>query len=176
MLIEFAGKRPRIGKDVFIAPTAVLIGDVEVGDGASIWFSAVLRGDFGKIRVGAGSSIQDNATIHVYEASPTLIGNNVTVGHGAVLEGCSVGDGTVIGMNAVVLPFARVGEQVMIAAGSVVGERAEIPPRVLVAGSPAQVKKELSGSALEWTGRAATDYQQMQARYRAQEIDQLTFD
>lgn len=174
MLIEFEGKKPQIGENVFIAPTAVLIGDVVVEDGASIWFNAVLRADFGgRIVVGPGCSVQDNVTIHVFNVVDTVLEKNVTVGHGAVLEGCHIGAETVIGMNAVVLPHARIGEQVMVAAGSVVAERAEIPPRVLVAGAPAQVKKELSGSALDWIGRAAQDYQRMQARYRALGIDQL---
>lgn len=173
MLIEFEGKKPKIGKNVFIAPTAVLIGDVEVGDNSSIWFSAVLRGDFGPIRVGAGCSIQDNVTLHVFQDSPTVVHDNVTVGHNSVLEGCEIGPGTVVGMNATILPFARIGQQVMVAAGSVIPERADIPDRVLVAGVPAQVKKELSGTALAWIGRAAEDYQQMQARYREQKIDRL---
>ena len=172
MIIPFDGKKPRIGKDVFIAPTAVLIGDVEIGDGASIWFGAVLRGDFGPISIGSGSSVQDNAVIHVYAESPTIIGENVTVGHGSILEGCQIGAGSVVGMGSIVLPFARVGREVMIAAGSVVVERAEIPDRVLVAGAPATVKKELGGSALDWIGRAAVDYQQMQARYREQQLGQ----
>ncbi|MCP4359123.1 MAG: gamma carbonic anhydrase family protein [Chloroflexi bacterium] len=174
MLIEFEGKKPKIGKDVFIAPTAVLIGDVEVGDNSSIWFSAVIRGDFGPIRIGAGCSIQDNVTLHVFAESPTIIHDNVTVGHNSVLEGCEVGQGTVIGMNATILPFAKIGRQVMVAAGSVIPERLEIPDQVLAAGVPAKIKKELSGTALDWIGRAPQDYQQMQTRYRAQNIDQLT--
>ena len=174
MLIEFEGKMPQIGKEVFIAPTAVLIGDVQVGDKASIWFGAVLRGDFGgSIIVGAGCSVQDNVTIHVYDEVSTVLAENVTVGHGAVLEGCHVGANCVIGMNAVILPRAKVGEQVMVAAGSVIPEGMEVPPRVLVAGVPAQIKKELSGRALAWIGKAPLDYQHMQARYRAQGIDKL---
>jgi carbonic anhydrase/acetyltransferase-like protein (isoleucine patch superfamily) len=168
MLIEFEGKKPRIGRDVFIAPTAVLIGDVEVGDGASIWFGVVVRGDFGPITIGPGCNIQDNAVVHVYTESPTVLQANVTIGHNCTLEGCTIGENTVVGMNSVILAFARIGAQVMLAAGSVVAERAHIPDRVLAAGAPAEVKKELSGSALQWIGRAAGDYQQMQARYRAQ--------
>ncbi len=173
MLIEFEGKKPTLGNNVFIAPTAVLIGDVVVGDNTSIWFSAVIRGDFGPICIGAGCSIQDNVTIHVFDSAPTIIHDNVTVGHNSVLEGCDIGQGTVIGMNATVLPFVKVGQQVMVAAGSVLAERMTVPDRVLVAGVPAQVKKELSGAALAWIGRASQDYQQMQARYRALGIDQL---
>ncbi len=174
MLIEFEGKKPKIGKDVFIAPTAVIIGDVEVVDNTSIWFSAVIRGDFGPIRIGAGCSIQDNVTLHVFADSPTIIHDNVTIGHNSVLEGCEIGQGAIVGMNATILPFAKVGEQVMVAAGSVIPERMTIPNRVLVAGVPAQVKKELSGTALDWIGRASQDYQRMQARYRTLGIDQLS--
>ena len=173
MLIEFEGKKPRIGKDVFIAPTAVLIGDVTVGDGTSIWFGAVLRGDFGPITVGPGCSIQDNAVLHVFDTSPTVLAENVTVGHGSVLEGCAIGAGAVIGMNVVILPHAQVGAGAMIAAGSVVREGDYIPDCVLVAGSPAKVKKELSRSALTWVERAAGDYQRLQARYRAQAVDSI---
>src|SRR5919201_4776733 len=108
LLIAYKGKLPRVADDAFLAPTAVLIGDVTVEAGASIWFGAVLRGEFGPIVVGAGSNVQDNAVIHVGEAWPTTIGVNVTVGHGAVLEGCTIGDGAVLGMNATVLPNATI--------------------------------------------------------------------
>lgn len=116
MLIEYQGKKPQIGDDVFIAPTAVLIGDVHVGAGASIWFGAVIRADNGPVIIGAGSSIQDNVTLHVRDGTVTSIGENVTIGHGAVLEGCQVRARSVVGMNAVVLPGAEIGEEVMVAA------------------------------------------------------------
>ncbi len=170
MLIEFEGKRPQIGEGVFIAPNAVLIGDVRVGDGASIWFGAVLRGDHGTILIGAGSNVQDNATLHVPEDSFTILEENVTVGHGAVLEGCRLGARSVVGMNAVVLHRAEIGEEVMIAAGSVVAEGMKVPPRTLVAGSPARVKKELTGSALDWIQRAATAYHGLRDRYLAERV------
>lgn len=170
MLLPFEGKTPRIGKDVFIAPTAVLIGDVEIGDNTSIWFNTVIRGDFGPIRIGAGCSIQDNATIHVSEDLPTIIGEGVTVGHNSVLEGCEIGDDTVIGMQATILSQVKVGRRVMVAAGSVLVERFEAPDDVLVAGVPAAVKKELGGASLAWIARASSDYQALQARYRIQGI------
>ena len=173
MLIEFEGKKPRIGKDVFIAPTAVLVGDVVVEEGANVWFGAVLRGDFGPIRIGPRCSVQDNVVIHVYHDAPTVLEADVIVGHNCTLEGCHVGAGAIIGMNSVVLPFTRSGEQVMVAAGSVIPEKMEIPPRVLVAGAPAQVKKELHGTALEWISRGTADYREMQARYRAQGIGRV---
>ena len=173
LLIEYHGKRPRVADDAFLAPTAVLIGDITIGAGASIWFGAVLRGDFGPIVVGPGTSVQDNAVIHVGVDWPTTIGANVTIGHGAVLEGCTIGDGAIVGMNATVLPRATVGEETVIAAGSVVGEGAEIPARVLAAGAPAQVKKTLGGNSLEWVRMAAPDYQQKAREYRAEGIDRL---
>lgn len=173
MLIEYKGRKPHIAENVFIAPTAVLIGDVRVEAGASIWFGAVIRADHGTIVIGAGSSIQDNATLHVPEESLTLVGENVTVGHGAVLEGCRIGARSVVGMNAVVLPRAEVGEEVMVAAGSVVMEGDRIPARTLVAGAPAKVKKELSGSALDWIGRAAGVYHGLRAQYLKEGIDKL---
>ncbi len=171
MLIEYEGKRPQIAENVFIAPTAVLIGDVRVEAGASIWFGAVIRADHGTIVIGAGSSIQDNATLHVPEGSFTIVGENVTVGHGAALEGCRIGARSVVGMNAVVLQGAEVGEEVMIAAGSVVGQGAHIPARTLAAGVPATVKKELGGQALDWVATAAEAYHHLRSQYLAQGID-----
>jgi len=175
-LIEYEGKKPQIAENVFIAPTAVLIGDVRVEVGASIWFGAVIRADHGTIVIGAGSSIQDNATLHVPEGSFTVVSENVTVGHGAALEGCRIGARSVVGMNAVVLHGAEVGEEVMIAAGSVVGQDARIPARTLVAGAPAKVKKELSGKALNWIATAAEAYHHLRSQYLAQGIDQRTRD
>src|ERR687886_953801 len=157
--LSFDGKEPQVAPDAFVAPTAVLIGDVVVGEGASVWFGAVLRGDFNRIVVGSGTSVQDNSVIHTNEDLPTVIGSNVTVGHLSLLEGCEVEDGALIGMGSVVLNRARVGRRAMLAAGSVVGEDQEIPSEVLAAGVPAKVKKSLGGSASEWVEMAAHEYQ-----------------
>lgn len=164
-VIALDGVVPTIGEDVFVAPTAVLVGDVRVGDRANIWFGTVLRGDVSHIEIGAGSSIQDTAVIHCAEDLPTRIGADVVVGHGALLEGCTIEDGALIGMGAIVLQHAHVGAGAMVAAGAVVPEQAQIPPGVLAAGVPARVKKELSGSALAWTGRAADHYQELREQY-----------
>jgi carbonic anhydrase/acetyltransferase-like protein (isoleucine patch superfamily) len=167
-IVELDGIAPTIGEDVFLAPTAVLIGDVRVGDRANIWFGTVLRGDArnSHIEIGAGCSIQDNAVIHCADDLPTIVGEDVVVGHGAMLEGCVVEDRALIGMGAIVLQHARVGGRAMIAAGTVVPERAEIRARVLAAGVPARViKKELDGSALAWTESAAAHYQELRERY-----------
>ncbi|MFZ0381000.1 MAG: gamma carbonic anhydrase family protein [Solirubrobacteraceae bacterium] len=164
-IVELDGVAPTIGEDVFLAPTAVLVGDVRVGDRANIWFGAVLRGDASHIEIGAGSSIQDNAVIHCATDLPTVIGADVVIGHAAMLEGCVIDETALIGMGAIVLQHAHVGAGAMIAAGAVVPERTQIPPGVLAAGIPASVKKELSGSALAWTTEAAGHYQEFRERY-----------
>jgi carbonic anhydrase/acetyltransferase-like protein (isoleucine patch superfamily) len=164
-LVELDGIAPSIGEGVFLATTAVLVGDVRVGDRANIWFGAVLRGDSSHIEIGAECSIQDNVVIHCAHELPTIVGARVTVGHGALLEGCVIEDEALIGMGAIVLQHARVGAGAMVAAGAVVAERADVRPGVLSAGVPAREKKELSGSALQWTRTAADEYQQYSKRY-----------
>jgi carbonic anhydrase/acetyltransferase-like protein (isoleucine patch superfamily) len=166
-LIELDGIRPAIGEDVFLAPTAVLIGNVHIGDRSSVWFGAVLRGDLSRIEVGERCSIQDTAVIHCAIDLPTIIGDAVTVGHGALLEGCRIEDGAVIGMGATVLQRAHVGERTMIAAGGVVPERMEVAAGVLAAGVPVTVRKPLSGSAARWADMAVGDYQELRRRYLA---------
>lgn len=166
MIIPYHGRTPKIAPDAFIAPTAVLIGDVEIGEGASVWYGAVLRGDHGRIVIGRGSNVQDNATLHVPENGLTLVKDNVTIGHGAVLEGCLVESGALIGMNAVVLHNATIGEQAVLAAGSVATEGMAIPPRTLAAGIPAKVKKELDGSSAQWVSRAAAHYRELADQHR----------
>ena len=165
MIVEFDGKTPQVAEDAFVAPTAVLIGDVTVGPGASIWYGAVLRGDNSAIVIGAGSNVQDNCVIHCADALPTIVGENVTVGHMAMLEGCVIGDGALVGMGAIVLQRASVGERSLVAAGAVVGEGSEIPDGVLAAGVPARVKKELAGNAQRWVETAAREYQSKRLRY-----------
>jgi carbonic anhydrase/acetyltransferase-like protein (isoleucine patch superfamily) len=164
-LIPFGGKEPKVSPDVFMAPTAVLIGDVVVEEGASIWFGAVLRGDFDRIVVGAGSTVQDNCVLHTNEGLPTIVGRNVTVGHLSLLEECEIGEGAIVGMGSIVLNRASVGSRAMLAAGCVITEGAKIPPEVLAAGAPAEVKKDLDGSAAKWVEGAAREYQALRLRY-----------
>jgi carbonic anhydrase/acetyltransferase-like protein (isoleucine patch superfamily) len=164
-IITLDGVTPEIGADVYLAPTAVLIGDVRVGDRANIWFGAVLRGDISRIEVGEETSIQDNVVIHCAADLPTIVGARVTVGHGAMLEGCVIEDGSLIGMGAIVLQQASVGSGAMLAAGAVVSERTAIPANVLAAGVPATVKKELSGASRHWVEFAAADYQDRRRLY-----------
>lgn len=168
MIIAHRGKTPTAAPTAFVAPTAVLIGDVEVGEEASVWFGAVLRGDHGRIVVGRGSNVQDNATIHAPTGGETIIGQEVTIGHGAVVEGCVIQRGAVIGMNAVILHGATIGEDSMVAAGSVVGEGMVVPPRTLAAGVPAKIKKELDGSSLRWVTGSAAVYRATAREYLAE--------
>src|SRR5579872_4968752 len=171
LLLELDGVYPTIGDDVWLAPTAVLVGDVRVGDRANIWFGAVLRGDSSYIEIGEETSIQDNSVIHCAHELPTVIGAHVIVGHGALLEGCVVESGAVVGMGSIVLQRAFVGSGAMIAAGSVVSERTEIRPGVLAVGVPAREKKELSGSAAHWTATAADEYQEFSRRYMTSAVE-----
>ncbi|HZD41364.1 MAG TPA: gamma carbonic anhydrase family protein [Terriglobales bacterium] len=159
MIIEYKGHRPRISPKAFIAPTAVIIGDVTIGEDSSIWFGAVLRSDQNEnpIVVGARTSVQDNCVIHGGEA-PTILEDDVTIGHAAVMEGCVIRRAAIIGMNVTVLENTEIGEESLIAAGSVVVPHTKIPARVLAAGSPAKVKKEISGAALNWIQMGSSTY------------------
>lgn len=170
MIIEYRGKRPKIAASAFIAPNAILIGDVEVGEQSSIWFGTVLRGDNGPIRIGARTSVQDNAVVHVSERGGTFVGDDVTVGHCAVMEDCTIGRYALIGSNAVLLNGCKIGEGALIAAGSVVGEKAEIPPRVVAAGAPAQVKKALDGEAATWIEISSQEYVKLSRSYLAESV------
>ncbi len=168
MIITFDGKTPQIGNNCFIAPNATLIGDVIVEDDVSIWFGAVLRGDFGRIIVKKGSSVQDNVIVHVIPDCETVIGEDVTVAHGAILHGCNIDNRAIIGMGAVVQDFCRIGEEAMIAAGAVVPSNMQVPPRHLAAGVPAEVKKEITGASLMWVKTSAPMYRELADRYKQQ--------
>jgi len=153
--------------DAYIAPTAVLIGDVEVGAGASVWFGAVLRGDEAAITVGDGANVQDNAVLHCARNLPTVIERNASVGHSAQLEGCVVEQSAVVGMGATMLQRSRLGAGSMLAAGAVLGEGKSVPAGHMAAGVPATVKKPLDGSAGSWVGTTAKHYQDRAVLYRA---------
>jgi carbonic anhydrase/acetyltransferase-like protein (isoleucine patch superfamily) len=163
---ELGGKRPRVHPDAYLAPTAVLIGDVELGPGASVWFGAVLRGDASSISIGAGSNVQDNAVIHCSEGLPTVVGRDVTIGHKACLEGCTVEDGALVGTGSIMLQRSRLGAGSLLAAGAVLAEGAQVPSGHLAAGVPATVKKPLSGSSAGWTEGPAQHYRENALRYR----------
>ncbi|GAB3271716.1 gamma carbonic anhydrase family protein [Microbacterium sp. MEC084] len=135
---------PALHPDAFVADGARIVGAVALGDRASVWYNAVVRGDVESITIGAGSNLQDNVSVHVDAANPVEIGEHVSVGHNAVVHGCTIGDGSLIGMGSVVLSGAVIGAGSLVAAGAVVLEGTEIPPRSLVAGVPARVRRELT--------------------------------
>ncbi|MDM8537730.1 gamma carbonic anhydrase family protein [Desulfobacterales bacterium HSG17] len=148
-LYEYQGKKPKIGKDVFIAPNATIIGDVTIGDNSSIWYNTVIRGDSASITIGEKTNIQDNCTIHIDHGKPTLIGDNVTVGHNAVVHGCTIEDNCLVGMNSTILTGAYIKKGSIIASNALVKENQEVGPRHLVAGIPAALKKEMDESIIE---------------------------
>ncbi len=149
MIQVFGEKRPVVPASTFVAESAVLIGDVELGEESSVWFGAILRGDVNFIRIGARTNIQDATVIHVSSKThPTILEEEITVGHNVTLHGCYVEKGSLIGIGAILLDGVRVGEQSLIAAGSLVTPNTQIPPRVLVMGSPARVKRELKSEEI----------------------------
>jgi carbonic anhydrase/acetyltransferase-like protein (isoleucine patch superfamily) len=144
LILAFDGHDPQIDADAWVAPNASVIGKVRIAADANVWFGAVLRGDIDQIVLGARSNLQDNAVIHTEAGSPTIIGEDVSIGHGAVVHGCVVEDGCLIGMNATVLNGAVIGANSLVAAGALVLEGTVVPPRSLVAGVPAKVRRELT--------------------------------
>ena len=147
--LPFSGRTPEVHETAWVAQNATLVGKVRVHAEASVWFGAVLRGDIDEIEVGPGSNLQDNVVVHTEQGFPAVVGSGVSVGHGAVVHGCTIEDGCLIGMNATVLTGAVVGRDSLVAAGSVVLEGATIPPRSLVAGVPGKVRRELTGEEIE---------------------------
>ncbi|WP_336710860.1 gamma carbonic anhydrase family protein [Arthrobacter sp. USHLN218] len=143
-IITIAGQTPAADPSVFLAPTAVLSGDVELAAGASAFYGVSVRGDSAPIRVGEGTNLQDNVVLHADAGFPCTVGAGVSIGHSAVVHGCTVGDNSLIGMSATIMNGAVVGEGSLVAAGAVVLEGTQIPPRSLVAGVPAKVRRELN--------------------------------
>lgn len=159
MIYKFNNKTPQIADGVFIAPNATIIGDVIIEAGASIWFGAVLRGDTGQIRIGAGSNVQDNCVLHVNGRNNTIIAENVTLGHGVIAEGCHIHKGSLVGMNATVLSGSIIGAGCLIAAGTVIRENQQIEAGMLVAGVPARVIRPLTAELQSRITSAGTKYQ-----------------
>lgn len=167
MTIPFSGKSPVLDDSAWAAPNATLIGDVTIGERSSVFYGAVLRGDLDSIVVGAGSNLQDNVTVHCDEGVPTIVGNGVSVGHGAILHGCTVENDCLIGMGATVLNHAVIGAGSLVAAGSVVLEGTVIPPGSLVAGVPAKVRRELTEDDKAHILKNASGYVELSASHRS---------
>lgn len=162
------GRSPRFGQRVFVAANAVVIGDVTLEDDVSVWYNVVLRGDIHWIRIGARSNLQDGVIVHVeHDLWPTLVGEDVCVGHGAMLHGCTVGPRSLVGMGAVILNGAEIGEGSLVAAGAVVREGFKAPPRSLLTGVPASVKREVTENEEERIRLSVSSYLEYKSRYLA---------
>lgn len=153
-------KTPDIHPSAFVAPGAVVRGEVHLAENSSVFYNAVLRGDRAPISIGEGTNIQDNCVLHVEYDLPVTVGKNVTVGHGAILHGCTVGDETLIGMGAIVLNGAQIGKSCLIGAGALVTQNAVIPDGCMAVGSPARVKRPLTPEEMDGLRQSAADYRQ----------------
>jgi carbonic anhydrase/acetyltransferase-like protein (isoleucine patch superfamily) len=165
--ITHAGNTPTVHPSAFVAEGAYVIGRVEIARDASVWFGAVLRGDINSIQVGERSNIQDGCIFHVTNELPVYVGNDVTVGHGAIVHGCRIGDGSLIGMGAIVLDRAQVGRQALVAAGAVVKEGFVVPDGMLVGGVPARVLRPLSEEEKSALLESADHYVKYAESYRS---------
>ncbi len=167
-LFPYRGLLPEVHESAFVAPTASVVGDVEIGAQSSIWFGAVLRGDVMPIRIGARTSIQDNSVVHATGGwEPAIIGDDCTVGHSVILHGCTVGDRVLVGMGSVVLDAARIGDDVILGAGSLVTARSEIPSGVLAFGRPAKAVRPLTDDERQSLRDAVSVYVGLVDDYRA---------
>jgi carbonic anhydrase/acetyltransferase-like protein (isoleucine patch superfamily) len=164
-IYPYKGKHPTIGRGCYIAPTATLIGDVTIEDGASVWFGCVLRGDVSPIVVGARSNVQDNTVIHGEAGCPTIIGEDVTVGHSAVLHAAIISDRVLVGMGAVLLSRCRIGEDTIVGARALVTEEVEIPSGSLAVGMPARVRRQLTEQEREHIMVSARHYSDYAVQY-----------
>ena len=158
---------PRVAETAWVADSAQVIGNVELAEGASIWFGAILRGDNELMRIGRNSNVQDGSMLHSDPGYPLTLGDNVTVGHQVMLHGCTVGDGSLIGIKSVVLNGAKIGKNCLVGAGSLVTEGKEFPDGSMIMGAPAKVVRELSPEQIAGLQRAATHYVDNAKRYQA---------
>ena len=165
-IYELDGKAPKLGKGAWVADSAQVIGAVELGENASVWFGVVIRGDTEPIRIGRNCNIQDGSVLHADEGVPLVLGDNVSVGHQVMLHGCTIGDGSLIGIQAVVLNNAKIGRNSIVGAGSVVTEGKEFPANSLILGSPAKVVRTLDEGDLKMLIRIAEHYVENAERYR----------
>lgn len=165
MIYSLGAVTPKIAEDVFIAPGSFVVGNVEIAPEASIWFGVVIRGDNEPMIIGEGSNIQDNCVLHSDPGFPLSIGRNCSIGHSAIVHGCTIGDGSLIGMGATVLNGAVIGQNCLIGAGALVTEKTIIPDNSLVVGSPAHVRRELTKEQIEGLHETARHYRANSARF-----------
>lgn len=172
MVYSLEEHRPNIPSSVYIAPGACVIGNVTIGVESSVWFNTVIRGDNAPIVIGDRSNVQDGSTLHVDFDAPMTIGDDVTIGHNVILHGCTIQKGSLIGMGAIVLNHAEIGEECLIAAGALIPEGKKLPPRSLVMGNPGRIVRELTEQDLNRIRLGAAHYVQQSRRYLAQGIGQ----
>ncbi|HJT21258.1 MAG TPA: gamma carbonic anhydrase family protein [Nitrospira sp.] len=166
MIRTFQGIKPKIPSSCFIEETGVVIGDVEMGDQCSVWFHAVVRGDVHYIRIGHRTNVQDLCMLHVtHEAHPLIVGSDVTIGHHVVLHGCTIHDRVLVGMGAIVMDGAVIGEDSIVGAGALVTEGTIVPPKSLILGSPAKVKRPVTDGELTWIKTSAENYVKYAGQY-----------
>jgi len=170
-IYEHKGVRPTLGRDVFVAPNATVIGDVHLGDESSVWFGTVIRGDVFPIRFGARTNVQDGSVVHVTGGkASTTVGDDVTIGHMVLLHGCTVGDRCLVGMGSIVLDGAEIGEECLIAAGTLLAPRTRIPPRSMVMGRPGKAIRALSEGDLEMVREAGKLYVEYARTFRSDAV------
>ncbi len=164
-IISYDGVMPNIAKSVFVAPSAVIVGNVTLEEESSVWFQAVIRGDLNGICIGKGTNVQDGCIIHVTHERGVSVGEGVTIGHGAILHGCTIESRCLVGMRSTVLDGSRIGEESIVAAGSLVTEDKEYPPRSLIMGTPAKVVRSLSADDMKTIFTFASSYLELAKRY-----------
>ena len=167
MIYTLGDRIPRIDDSAYVADNATIIGSVEIGPEASIWFGTILRGDNDVIRIGARSNVQDATVIHVDPGIPTTIGDDVTIGHSTMIHGCTIGDGSLIGIGSIILDFANIGRYSLVGANSLITEGKEFPDRVLILGSPAKVIRELTDQEVSQLQVNADHYVKKSRNYRS---------
>jgi carbonic anhydrase/acetyltransferase-like protein (isoleucine patch superfamily) len=173
-LYHYKGIRPRLGREVFVAPGAIVIGDVELGDEASVWFGTVIRGDVMPIRFGARTNLQDGSVVHVTNGvASTSVGDDVTIGHMVLLHGCTVGHGALVGMGSVLLDGSVIGDECIVAAGSLVPPRMRVPPRSLAVGRPARIVRAVTEDDLAWVRQTARRYVQYARTFSSADVGRI---
>ena len=166
MIKEFEGNIPRIDENTYISESVDIIGKVEILENANIWFGTRLRGDMNNIVIGRNTNIQENSVVHVDSKSPCIIGNNVTIGHGAIIHGCNIADNVLVGMGSIILNNAKIGNNTIIGAGSLITQGKEFPEGVLILGNPAKVVRKLTQAEIESIQCSADNYVRLSKKYK----------
>lgn len=165
MIDSIGGKKPQISSNTFIAPTSSIIGDVKIGSGVGVWYGAVIRSDSNSTVIGDRSNVQDNSVLHTEHAHPLTIGSDVTIGHRAIVHGCTIGDRVLIGMGSIIMNGAQISDDCIVGAGALVTENTQVPPKSLVLGAPAKVKRELTNDEVALIKKASKHYEELAQIY-----------